>query len=183
MVVKRTLVVLLAAALVGAASVGAADQPAPAGFTANVKLSAAASWVAGKPVTDYCASSAALFLSASAKATGVDNPYASGYSTVGATNSFLHPTICETLAKWTDGKKVDLDLLGAALLTVGHEAELLSGVSDESIADCKALAAMPKMIAKFFPLKKRATLHVVMRDAWDVHDGEPDVYHTYCLSR
>ena len=178
---RAALVVLVV--LISVSTAAADVQPVPAGFTPNVALSRAASFVAGKPVTDYCAATIEQFNTAAIAATGWENPNGSGYSYVGGTQSFFAPWVCSALNRWNAHKVIDLRSFGAAQLALVHESELLSGVSDESVADCKGLAVMPKVIAKFFPLKKRATWHDVMGWAWSAHDDQPEQYLENCPQR
>lgn len=167
-------------ALCWAATAQADAQPVPAGFTANAALSTAASYVAGKSVVSYCAATQDAF-DAADWGTGGDGTV--GYAYLGGTQEFLSPSVCLYLTKWQAKKKVARRYLAFGLLTLAHESEHLAGVSDESIADCKALAAMPKLIAKFFPLRKVYTLHDVMGDAWGLHDESAPQYLENCPER
>lgn len=178
---RRLVVVATALVALCCATAARADvQPVPAGFTANAALSKAASYVAGKPVTDYCADSTKDFNTAAITATGIANPGGAGFSKPGDTRSFLTTWVCSYLNRWLEKKPVARLHLAAALLTLGHEAELLSGVTDESVADCKAMALMPQLVARFFPLRKAYKLDDLMDDVRYAHSAQPPVYLTSC---
>lgn len=183
----RLVVATVLLALVSAATASADVKPVPVGFTPNAKLSAAESFVAGKAVVGYCATTQDVFGTADLAATGED--LGGAYSYVGGTQSFFAPWVCSALTKWQTSKSKKrasqeaLKYLGASLLALAHESELLAGVSDESVADCKGLAKLPQTIARFYPLKKRATLHDVMGWAWSAHDSQPEQYLENCPQR
>jgi hypothetical protein len=176
----RAAVATALVALCWAAPASADTRPVPAGFTANARLSAAASYVAGKPVVSYCARTQDEFDAAD---WGLGGDGTVGYAYVGGTQEFLSPSVCLYLTKWQAKEKVARRYLAFALLTLAHEAEHLAGVADESIADCKALFAMPKLIARYFPLRKVYTLHDLMGDAWGLHDESGPQYLENCPER
>lgn len=186
-VIRRPTALGVATALVAlcvAATAQADAQPVPAGFTANAALSRAASFVAGKTVVSYCATTRAAFTASLHNLPDWTDPSTvEGYSTIGAASSFLNTDVCSDLTRWHAKKRVPRFQLASSLLVLVHEAELLAGVTDESIADCKGLAKMPQVIARFFPLRKIYTLHDVMGDAWSAHDNEPEPYLENCPQR
>jgi hypothetical protein len=154
----------------------------PSGFTLSPKLSAPASFVAGKPASVYCAATMADYTAADHAATGATGVGAA-YTFVGTSQSFLSTWVCSYLNRWGAKKPVTRYHLAAALLVLAHEAELESGVSDDSLADCAALAVMPQVVRRFFPLRAVYTMHGLMSDAWAAHDREPPDYLTHCPAR
>lgn len=179
----RTAIASVAVAVLLGAPVAYADG-APQGFVANPMISTAGSFVAGKSVTDWCGTNVVAFEAAAQSATGADlGGWIDGWAQPNGDAAYLHPDVCSTLTRWNAGRRVDPDKLAEALLTVAHESEHLAGVTDESVADCKALASLPAMINRFFPLRRRVSMHVLMGDAWDVHDGAPQQYVTSCPIR
>lgn len=157
----------------------AAADVAPAGFKESPRLEAAASFVAGKPVTAWCASTTGAFAAAAASATG--NPATAGFvQAVGAAQAFFPPRVCATIVAYLNKRKVEEYDLAAWLLTLAHEATHLRGVSDESETDCAALHVMPTMIRRFFEPRPGYTVHDLMAYAWDVHNREPPTYTRLC---
>lgn len=177
---KRLAVVTALVALCWAAAASADVQPVPPGFMPNTSLSRAASYVAGKQVVSYCAGTQDEF-DAADWGSGGDGTV--GYAYLGGTQEFLSPSVCLYLTKWQAKKREPRRYLAFGLLTLAHESEHLAGVSDESIADCKGLAAIPKLVAKFFPLRKVYTLHDLMGDAWGLHDESAPQYLENCPER
>lgn len=106
-----------------------------------------------------------------------------GFTVVGSSQSFLSTWVCSYLNRWIAKKPVTSYHLAASLLVLLHEAELEKGVADESVADCAALGLMPAVVKRFFPLRGVYSIHGLMRDAWDAHDGEGAVYLTRCPKR
>lgn len=166
-----------AAALVAAVVCGTATAAAPAGFWTNGKLAPAASWVAGKQVTVYCASTVDALKST---VVGEAIPDLQGTAIAGDSVINLSPLTCSYLDAWMNGKKVK-NLYGVAgsMLTLAHEAEHAKGMSDETDTDCAALHALPRMVAKFMPLRQRETLHDLMFDAWRGHSTKSAAYQTH----
>jgi hypothetical protein len=167
----KRVVSVLAAALVTATSVSAA----PPRFWANARLSKPASWFASKPVTVYCApTQAAINQTVSPTATNV-----LGSTNPGGDNIYLAPLTCAYLDAWLNGKKVVLYNFAVSLETLAHEGELAAGISDETTATCKAIPKIPRLVAKFFPLRKRESLHDLMGDVHDVWMSQSPVYHAH----
>lgn len=174
----KTVLVATAAtiALLGATT-ARADQPA--GFKESPRLEAAASFVAGKPVTTWCATSTASFSAAAQASTG--NADAAGFvQAVGASQAFFPPKVCATIVAYLNKRKVEEYNLAAWLLTLAHEATHMRGVSDESETDCAALHVMPTMIRRFFKPRPGYTVHDLMTYAWDVHSREAASYTRLC---
>lgn len=156
------------------AATARADSAVPAGFTLNPTLSKPAAFVAGKPVTVYCApSAAAIDLTVSSSAQNVQGVT----PVVGGNVIYLSPLTCSFANAWLAGKKPkNLYGVAVALQTIAHEAEHTAGISDETDADCASLKAMPAMVLKFFPLRGRETLHRMMADAWTAHGTKSAVF-------
>lgn len=174
------LAVVLVAAL-ALAGVAAAEITPPAGFTLSVALSKPASFVAGKQAKVYCADTIAHFNAADLQYTGI--VLGAGFSQIGGDQTFLAPWICSYLNRWLAKKPLTRQHLAQALVSMLHEAEIERGEHDESLADCEALAVMPAVVTKFFPLRGVYTMHDLMRDAWDGHADQPPVYLTHCPAR
>lgn len=170
-----------AAALVLAATATAADIQPPAGFTLSTSLSKPVSFVTGKPAKVYCADTQAHFNAADQQYTGV--VLGAGFSQIGSDQTFLAPGMCSYLNRWNGKRLVTKHHLAQALVAIIHEAEIEKGESDESRADCEALAIMPAVVQKFFPLHSGLTMHALMREAWDVHNAEPEIYLLNCPAR
>lgn len=159
------------------AATARADSAVPAGFTLDAPFSAAASFVAGKPDSVYCAPTQAAIVAVSAG----EVPDVLGVTpTVGGTVIFLAPKVCVLLHQWEAGKKPS-NLYGVAVSieTVAHEAEHTTGIRDETDADCAALKVMPAVALKFFPTRGRETLHRMMADAWKSHTTAPRIYRAH----
>lgn len=179
---KPLVALVAAAALCGTA--GAADIAPPAGFVANASLSNAEAFVAGKPVAAFCAPTEAALAATVDPSYNVEGQAIQGSTVVGGGMSFFSPTVCTFLRLWMNGKLVTrkpINLLTVAMaaLTVAHEAELAKGISDETDADCAALKTLPSLVSKFFPLRKRETLHAFMADATEIHTLSPAIYRTH----
>lgn len=167
----------VATALVALCWAGSASADVPAGFRLNVRLAPAASFVAGKPVSVYCAPNAAA-MNALAGPGAYDTQ---GYTPViGGNVIYLSSLTCSYLDAWLNGKKPG-NLYGVAgsMQTIAHEAEHTTGIRDETDADCASLKAMVPMVTRFFPLKKRITMHDLMGLAWLGHDHTPAVYREH----
>lgn len=173
-------VLLVAVCAAVAASTVAA---APAGFYEAVRLDPAASFVAGKPASIYCAATMAAYYEAGVAATGRPSQGTAGFSTIGGSQSFLSTWVCSYLNRWLAHKPVTRYHLAVSIEVLAHEAELERGIADESLADCAALAAMPQVVRRFFPLRGIYTLHGLMADAWAAHALESPVYLTNCPAR
>lgn len=159
--------------LVAATSVGAE----PPGFWENKRLEPAASFVAGKPATVYCAYKQAT-IDAAVSATATNTVGAT--PVIGGGVIYISPAACAYLNAWLNGRKV-ANLYGVAVSmeTLAHEAELAGGVADETTATCVGLKRMPQMVTRFFPLKKRESLHDLMADAYDAWAQQSSAYHAH----
>lgn len=149
----------------------------PAGFKEAPQFEPAASFVAGKPVRIYCApTQAAINATVGPEAVNVQ-----GATYIGGDDTYLSPQTCGFLNAWLRGKKPS-NLYGVAgsLQTLAHEAELAKGIDDETNADCASLKTMVPMVTRYFPLKKRITMHDLMALAWQIHYAkDQSVYGTH----
>jgi opacity protein-like surface antigen len=176
---KLLVAVVAAAVLCGSAAAG--EIAPPSGFTESAVLSRPVAFVAGKPAHVYCAATQAEFNAADQQYTGV--VLGAGFTILGGDQTFLSPWVCGYLNRWLAKRPVTDYHLAVSVFALTHEAELQKGMTDESLADCAALAVMPTIFKRFFPLRRVYTIHDLMRDAWDAHDGQPDVYLTHCPKR
>jgi hypothetical protein len=176
---KLLVAVVAAGVLCGVAAAG--EIAPPTGFTESAALSRPVAFVAGKPAHVYCAASQVEFNAADQQYTGI--ALGAGFTIFGSDQTFLSPWVCGYLNRWRAKKPVSEYHLAVSVAVLLHEAELQKGMTDESLADCASLAIMPKVVSRFFPLRRVYTIHNLMRDAWDAHDSEPDVYLTHCPKR
>lgn len=165
-----------AAAAIGA---GASAAGAPAGFWTNTRLSKPASWVAGKPVTVYCARTQAAIDATVDPSYNTEGQPIQGSTVPGGDEIDLSPLTCAYLDAWLNGRRVVLYNFAVAVETLAHEGELASGISDETTADCKAIPRIPRLVTRFFPLRKRETLHDLMGDVHDAWMSQPAIYHAH----
>ena len=169
----------LAATAVNADGAAAAGAP-PAGFYESARLEPAASWVAGKKVVVWCAKTTAAFAAAEAERNG--NPESAGFpDAIGGSAASFPGVVCADMLAWLNHRHVDDYLFAGAALGLAHEASHLAGLSDEGATDCRALAKLPAMIRRFFPLKRHdATLSLLMLYARDIHAQKPEAYAGSC---
>jgi hypothetical protein len=169
----KLVVSVLAAALTAATAASAA----PTGFKAMPRLAAPVSSIAGKPVTAYCApTQAAINQTVSPTATNI----LGATPTIGGSEIYLSPLVCANLIAWQKGShRIVLYSFALSIETLAHEAELAAGISDETTATCKAIPKIPRLIAKFFPLRKRESLHDLMGDVHYFWMSQSPVYHAH----
>jgi hypothetical protein len=125
------IVVALALALVA---------PAAAGNVPNSQLDAAASAVAGKPVTVWCESHWSEWIHTG---DSVEKDWSSlgGFTILSEPIVYLSPDICETLhALLRYGDDVGSYHASVAIHVLVHEAVHQTGIENEGETDCKALA-------------------------------------------
>jgi hypothetical protein len=168
--VKTLLIALAALVLVSATS---ASASAPAGFNEAVKLEPAASFVAAKPVTVYCANSEYTWEQYGGTSTE------HGLATPGSSEIKIDPDGCRYLRTALNMHKIP-DGFGAALLVLVHESIHARGETDEGITDCDAVREMPRVAVKFFGVKAGKQLRAVMANAWRYRGGESAAYRTVC---
>jgi len=158
---------------------GTADAAAPAGFSLSPRLAPAASFVAGKPVKVWCASSQynwEQFLAATGRA-GIE---ANGSAIPGSSEIKLSPTVCQNLRLQLAGKPVRYIALGPSILGLVHEAIHDRGESNEGVTDCAAVHEMPRVAVRFFHVKAGKRLRAVMAATWTYRGTEPAVYRSVC---
>ena len=157
--------------------------PVAAGYTRVPALEQAASEVAGRPVEVRCPSTSEW------PATTAD-PSLRGFTRFkdGAPMFVaLRPDVCWTLILLVvdpDGRRGGLRMnpwvggiagQGAALLTLAHEAVHMTGLRDEGLTECRALAHLPEIASKF-----GARTTTLVEYAYDAHARLPAPYRTYC---
>lgn len=160
----------LVAAVAAVALTAAAQAAPPAGFYESFKLEPAASFVAGKPVKVWCATSQYDWLQYGAK--GGEQ----GLTTPGSSEVKIAPDVCRYLR----AAKVNPDGFGASLLVLVHESIHARGERDEGITDCSAVHEMPRVAVRFFRVKAGKQLRAVMANAWRYRSGEPAAYRSTC---
>jgi hypothetical protein len=146
----------------------AAIAPAPA-FAANrssARLDAVAADVAGHPVTVWCETSWASWLTTVAAedpGSGVAAEDVNGFTTMDRPVVYVSPRQCETLSAATEfgHQRVGSYYLASAMLTLVHEAVHQRGVTDEGVTDCTALSLLPRVATRFFGY--HATARVTVR--------------------
>lgn len=167
----------LVVAVAAAAFTAAAQAAPPAGFYESFKLEPAASFVAGKPVKVWCATSQYDWLQF-LKATG--RTEANGSAIPGSSELKLSPVVCQNLRLKLARKSVRVSALGPSLLTIVHEAIHDRGSVEEGQTDCSAVHEMPKVAVKFFAVKSGKDLRAVMAATWTYRAGSPAAYRSVC---
>lgn len=137
----------------------------------NPRLDAAASFVAGHPVTVWCETSWASWLQMTggvSDASGFTNPSQSSVV-------YVDPQVCLTFEMILAGSNVE-DVGGSytsqALLTLAHEAEHQKGLTDEGQTDCAALPLVPTLATQFFGVPKTITQTVTAYRTISVRVGK-----------
>lgn len=150
-------------------------------FVKSSVLAPAASFVAGKPVTVYCATSLAGWNRFVAAAT--DTTDVIGLAMPGTSTMRLSPLVCQVLGLFGNGGKTPPTAeegLADAIETVTHEAIHLRGESDEGITDCDAMHEMPRVAVRFFHVASGIRLRTLMAAAWVYHRSKSAPYKTVC---
>jgi hypothetical protein len=124
-------------ALVCAGTASAANQPDP-------RLDAAASLVAGHPISVYCENDWATWLA------NTSGPGESGFTVIGTPVVYVDPQVCLTLQIMLHGDDAGSVYGSQALLTLAHESVHQRGITDEGVTDCTALPFVPQLATKFF---------------------------------
>ena len=152
---------LLFAVLATLLAAPASAAPAPD----NATLDAAASWVAGHPVTVSCELDWPTFL-AEAQAHGLTGVGGfTSYLQDGSTVVYVAPDVCEQLLALDARKDVGTFFAADALLTLTHESVHQRGVADEGVTDCTALALIQSVATKFFGVPPTTTSPAV-KQVW-----------------
>lgn len=140
----------------------------PPGFVLQPQIAKRAALAAGKAVTVSCATNRAAWQSAAVENARGGKDAIAYVDAVGGTAVSLSPLVCRHLVNELAGRKVNWLDFGAAVHVLAHESEHLAGIEDEGVADCRALAAVPKL-ARAFGVKKAATLKKVLQGARESH--------------
>lgn len=171
--------------LIGALALAApAAADVPAGFVAVPALSTRAAFVAGKPVTVYCAQTLDAW-QAFIKQRNTDDAAPAdpgGLTDPAAGATYLHPAVCNALAaRLVHPRHYDLLRFSAGLLVLTHEAEHLRGVADEGTAECDAVHEAPTFARHSFGFTSRKTLRTLTADVLYSHRTLPPVpYQSVC---
>lgn len=165
----------MVAALLTAAVIAAA----PPGFYESRVLEPAASYVAGKPATVYCAATVGDWRTYAERE--ASTLAANGLTYVGSSESALAASVCAPLRQELRHKHVKTAVLADAMLALTHEAVHQSGVRDESETDCHALALLPTVAHRFFGFAyHRGPLRALVAAAWKAHREKPAVFRSSC---
>jgi hypothetical protein len=159
----------LIAATLAACAFSAAVSPAPASAQnqPNAKLDAVAADVAGHRSTVWCETSWPDWLATVAREDPSSGEIAAegvnGFTVIEKPVVYVSPRQCETLSAAIEfgHRQVGSYYLASAMLTLVHEAVHQRGVLDEGVADCTALALLPRVATRFFGYN--ATSRVVVR--------------------
>lgn len=132
-------------------------------------------------MTVYCApTQAAINATVDPKYDTAGMPIQGATPVIGGNVIYLSPFSCANLLAWnTKSKRIVLYNFAVSLETLAHEAELTAGVDDETTATCKAIPEIPRVVARFFPLRKRESLHDLMGDVHAVWMSQPAMYHAH----
>lgn len=150
-----------------------------AGFYEAKRLEPAASFIARKPVTVWCANNPAAWSAWLA----ANNDLALdviGATYPGTSETHFSPILCANLVlQLTDGGE-GYTALAPSIKTLTHESILMRGETDEGTTDCDAMHEMPGVAVRFFKVKAGKQLRTLMAAAWAWHEKEPLVYRTVC---
>lgn len=137
-------------ALVLASGAHAQNVPDP-------RLDAAASSIAGHPVTVWCELDWASWLQMSQ-----GQPDAQGFTRIGTPVVYVDPEVCVELHALLNGEDVGTYFAAEGLLTLAHESVHQRGITSESVADCTALTLVKSLAVKTFGIaaKVRQTYSV-----------------------
>ena len=146
-------------------SVSVAAAEVPAGVTYEPVISARAGYVAGKPVTIYCAPTQAVWQAIIA-ATGDVPPggIANGITpTIGGTVSYLAPQTCAPIHARLKKRAVNLKALGASLDILTAEGLRLRGETNGELGNgqtaCDALAILPGFLVAHWGFRKNSSAY------------------------
>lgn len=171
---KMVALLVLAGALAAPAAAAA-----PEGFTSAPRFSEAASFVAGKPITVWCAPDVETWASY-LTAHGYAGKVANGITETGSSGTMFSPVVCSSLRKKLNGVPVTNDYFAPSLLTLVHESIHARGTRDEGLTDCAAVHEMARVAVKYFGVKAGKQLRAVMAAAWSYRDRQPAAYRTVC---
>jgi hypothetical protein len=145
------------------------------GVHQETKLEAAASFVAGKPVSVYCGDDAAGWANAIAAAfAGFPSPGPlGGFAIYRENTEYLSPRNCGGVLE--SASRASPAAFGPALFALIHEAVHLSGVTDEWAADCTALSDTWSVAWIYFAVRQ-PELSRVHEFALRAHLAQPAEY-------
>jgi hypothetical protein len=154
---------------------------APVGFHSSPRVAPAASVVAQKPVTVWCADSAYTWNQFLDATYGNHNP-ARGSTAPGSSEEQLSPGVCTALAKAAASKLrvVPTATLGVSILTLVHESIHARGERDEGVTDCAASHEMPRVAVKFFHVRAGKDLRTLMRLVANYRETSAQQLRTVC---
>ena len=167
--------------MVASAAVAAPTAaPAPAGFVEARALEPAASDVAGKPATVWCAVNESAWKAETRSRGLFGDPY--GFAKPDGSEFSLNPKICTVLTRAVSGAvgAVDYPSLAPGIQTLTHESIHLHGVHDEGQTDCEAIHEMPRIAVRYFHVKPGTQLRALMKAAWAWHRAQPPTYRSVC---
>ena len=141
---KKLLLLCAVAILVIAPAARAGNNPSPV-------LDAAATYVAGHPVSVWCETSWSDWLKEASQA-GVSD--AGAFTRVGTPVVYVAPDVCEELHALVGKEDVGTFFAADAILTLTHEAVHQRGITDEAQTDCTALSMVSQMATTFFGITK-----------------------------
>lgn len=178
-------VATLFAASAAAASFSWAGLPAsarvaaPAGFYEAWVLEPAASFVARKPITVWCAKTTASWRRYLTATSGTTSE-AHGLAVPGSDRMHLDFAACSPLKAAWRGERVYVPTLSDVLAILTHEAIHLRGEVDEGVTDCAAMHEVPGVAVRFFHVAAGKKLRALMKEAWIGHASQGLAYRSVC---
>ncbi len=165
--------------VMGLLAVSAAQASAPSGFYEARVLEPAASFVAGKPATVWCALTRADY-NVWREAQGAGGRDSGAFTYFGQPESWMSTGLCQVLRQRLRGVRVDIYELAGAASALVHESIHMRGVRDEGETECQAMHELPRVAVKFFGFKPGKQLRALMAEAWAYHRTLPPAYQTVC---
>ena len=153
---------------------------APPNFTEAKVLEPAASYVAGKPVSVYCARTDLDLREYAQSAYGLAANFELGFAVVGSDSIYLGQSVCWPLLDFLKHRKVTYAEVASALQALVHEAIHARGERDEGVTECDAMHETPRVAVRFFKLKPGKRLRAFMAEAWSAYDALQPQYQTVC---
>ena len=83
----------------------------------------------------------------------------------GATSFSVNDQVCRPLLAWQRRRPADVYEFAFGLMVLAHEAQHSKGIADETEATCRAIALLPVLVRRYFPLRGRTTIRNVVNDA------------------
>jgi hypothetical protein len=166
----------IVAAVLALTAAPASAETVPAGFHLESHFTAAATFVARKPVAVACANTYTDWRAW----VGAHVGDANGSAQPGGDVAKLSPDACRYLRDRQRGRAVSLYSIAASLLVLVHESIHLRGEHDEGVTDCAASHEMVGVARQFFGFKTRTAIRALMAQVAKVRDREPAVYRSVC---